>query len=182
VLRLFVAIDLPDSVKDQLLGWRLPLKGARWIEPDQMHVTLTFLGEQPMNVYREVCDSLEGLEFAPFELRFQSVNFFGSKKAPRILWADVCSSPELLTLQKKVSKHCRALGIKIESRRFRPHLTLARLNSVSFADLARSLETLYLAQTEPFWIDSFQLFSSRLHPNGAVYRVERNFSQRGFIQ
>ena len=182
MLRLFVAIDVPDSVKEQLLGWRLPVKGARWVDLDQMHLTLAFLGEQPHDVYREVCDSLEDLEFAPFELRFQSVNFFGSKKTPRILWADVCSSPELLTLQKKVSKHCRALGIKIGSRRFRPHLTLARLNSVSFADLARSLETLYLAQTEPFWIDSFQLFSSRLHPNGAVYRVERNFSQKGFTQ
>ena len=181
-MRLFVAINIPESVKDQLLGWRVALRGARWVEPDQMHLTLAFLGEQPNDVYREVCDSLEDLEFAPFELRFQSVNYFGSKKAPRALWADVYSSPELMTLQKKVSKHCRALGIKIESRRFRPHLTLARLNSTSFVDLARSLEALYLAQTDPFWIDSFQLFSSKLHPNGAVYRVEHNFSQRGFTQ
>ena len=181
-MRLFVAINFPDSVKDQLLGWRLPLRGARWVEPDQMHVTLAFLGEQPTNVYREVCDSLEGLEFSPFELRFQSVDFFGSKKAPRTLWADVCPSPELLTLQKKVSKHCRALGIKIESRRFRPHLTLARLNRTSFVDLACSLETLSLARSDPFWIDSFQLISSKLYPTGAVYRVECNFSQGEFIQ
>ena len=94
----------------------------------------------------------------------------------------MCSSPELVTLQKKVSKRCQALGIKIESRRFRPHLTLARLNSVSFADLARSLEALSLARTDPFWIDSFELFSSKLYPEGAVYRVERNFSQRELIQ
>ena len=180
-MRLFVAINIPESVKDQLLGWRVALRGARWVEPDQMHLTLAFLGEQPNNVCREVCHSLEGLEFAPYELRFQSVNYFGSKKAPRTLWADVCSSPELITLQKKVSKHCRALGIKIESRRFRPHLTLARLKSASFVDLARSLEALYVAQTDPFWIDSFQLFSSKLHPDGAVYRVERHFSQGRFI-
>ncbi|HCL94167.1 MAG TPA: RNA 2',3'-cyclic phosphodiesterase [Gammaproteobacteria bacterium] len=115
-------------------------------------------------------------------MRFQSVNYFGSKKAPRTLWAHVCPSPELMTLQKKRSKHCQALGIKIESRRFRPNLTLARLNRTSFADLARSLEALYLAQADPFWIDSFQLFSSKLHPNGAVYRVAHNFSQRGFTQ
>ena len=177
-----MAIDIPESVKDQLLGWRVALRGARWVEPDQLHMTLAFLGEQPHDVHREVCDSLEGLEFTPFELRFQSVNYFGSKKAPRTLWADVCSSPELMTLQKKVSKHCQALGIKIESRRFRPHLTLARLNRTSFADLARSLEALSLVRTDPFWIDSFELFSSKLHPNGAVYRVEHNFSQRGLTQ
>ena len=176
-----MAVNIPESVKDQLLGWRLALRGARWVEPDQMHVTLAFLGEQPMNVYHEVCDSLEDLEFAPFELRFQSADFFGSKSTPRTLWADVRSSPELTTLQKKVSKHCRALGIKIKSRRFPPHLTLARLKSASFVDLARSLEALYVAQTDPFWIDSFQLFSSKLHPDGAVYRVERHFSQGRFI-
>jgi len=181
-LRLFVAINIPESVKDQLLGWRVALRGARWVEPDQMHLTLAFLGEQSNNVYHEICDSLEGLEFAPFELRFQSVNYFGSKKAPRTLWADVCSSSELMTLQKKVSKHCQVLGIKIESRRFRPHLTLARLNRTSFADLARSLEALSLARTDPFWIDSFELFSSKLHPEGAVYRVEHNFSLGELIQ
>ena len=181
-MRLFVAINFPDSVKDQLLGWGLPLRGARWVEPDQMHVTVAFLGEQPNNVDREVCDSLEGLEFAPFELRFQSVDFFGSKKAPRILWAAVCASPELMTLQKKVSEHCRAFGIKIEPRRFRPHLTLARLNRTSFVDLARSRGAFSLARTDPFWIDSFQLFLSELHPTGAVYRVERNFSQGELIQ
>jgi 2'-5' RNA ligase len=87
-----------------------------------------------------------------------------------------------MTLQKKRSKHCQALGIKIESRRFRPNLTLARLNRTSFADLARSLEALYLAQADPFWIDSFQLFSRKLHPNGAIYRLAHNFSQRGFTQ
>ena len=56
-MRLFIAIDIPDSVKDQLLDWRVALRGARWVEPDQMHLTLAFLGEQPNNVYREVCDS-----------------------------------------------------------------------------------------------------------------------------
>ena len=179
MLRLFVAIGIPDSVKDQLSGWRLSVRGARWVEPDQMHLTLTFLGEQPINVYREVCDSLETVAFAPFELRFQSVNFFGSKKVPRTLWADVCAGPELMTLQNRVSKRCRELGLSIEARKFRPHLTLARLNGASYQDVGRFLETLYLAQTDPFWIDSFQLFSSKLHPHGAVYRVERSFSSEG---
>ena len=96
-----MGVNIPKSVKDQLLGWRLALRGARYVEPDQMHVTLAFLDEQPMNVYREVCDLLEDLEFAPFELRFQSADFFGSKSTPRTLWADVRPSPELTTLQKK---------------------------------------------------------------------------------
>ena len=181
-MRLFVAIDIPDTVKEQLTGWRMAIRGARWAQPDQMHLTLAFLGEQPMGVYHEVCQSLESIEFMPFALQFQKVGFFGSKKVPRTLWADACQSPELIALQKRVSKQCQALGIKIEARKFRPHLTLARLNGATYEDVSRFLEALYLAKSDSFSVESFALFSSKLHANGAIYRVERNFFQGEFIQ
>lgn len=174
-MRLFVAIDIPDPVKEQLTGWRMAIRGARWAQPDQMHLTLVFLGEQPIGVYHEVCQSLEGVEFMPFELQFEKVGFFGSKKVPRTLWADAFQSPELITLQKRISKRCQDLGIEIEARKFRPHLTLARLNGASYKDVGRFLETLYLAKTDSFSVESFALFSSKLSPRGAIYQIEREY-------
>ena len=92
-----------------------------------IHLTLEFLGEQPIDLYREICESLESVQLTSFELEFEGVGFFGSKKVPRTLWADVRSSRELIGLQKKVCKRIQELGIKVEAPKFRPHLTLARL-------------------------------------------------------
>ena len=175
MLRLFVAIDIPAAIKSQLTGWRMSMSGARWVQPDQMHLTLAFLGEHPMGVYDEVCQSLEDVEFSPFDLEFQEVGFFGSKKVPRTLWADVRSSPELIGLQKKVCKRMQELGIKAEARKFRPHVTLARLNGASYEDVSRFLETLHLAKSDSFSVDSFALFSSKLLPRGAVYYIEQTY-------
>ena len=94
MLRLFVAIDIPDVIKSQLTGWRMSMTGARWTQPDQMHLTLEFLGEQPIDLYREICESLESVQLTSFELEFEGVGFFGSKKVPRTLCADVRSRPE----------------------------------------------------------------------------------------
>jgi 2'-5' RNA ligase len=175
MLRLFVAIDVPDAIKSQLTGWRMSMSGARWVQFDQMHLTLAFLGEHPMSVYDEVCQSLEDVEFSPFDLEFQKVGFFGSKKVPRTLWADVCSSAELIGLQNKVCKRMQELGIKVEARKFRPHLTLARLNGASYEDVGRFLEAGCLAKSDSFSVDSFALFSSKLLPRGAVYHIEQTY-------
>ena len=175
MLRLFVAIDIPDGIKSQLTGWRMSMSGARWVSPDQMHLTLAFLGEHPLSVYDEVCQSLEDIKFSPFDIEFQEVGFFGSKKVPRTLWASVHSSPGLIGLQKSVSKRCQDLGIEIEARKFRPHLTLARLNGASYEDLGRFLEAGCLARSDSFSVDSFALFSSKLLPRGAVYHIEQTY-------
>ncbi|HCX87852.1 MAG TPA: RNA 2',3'-cyclic phosphodiesterase [Gammaproteobacteria bacterium] len=173
--RLFVAIDIPDSIREELTGWRISVRGARWARPNQMHLTLVFLGEQQPGVYRGICESLEKIEFTPFELQFHKVGYFGSKKSPRTLWADIRESPELLTLQKRVSAQCRELGVEIEVRKFRPHLTLARLDSASYRDVGRFLQMFSLATSAAFTVDSFALFSSKLLPRGAVYRIEQEY-------
>ncbi len=151
------------------------MRGARWAQPEQMHLTLSFLGDQPMSVYHDVRQSLEDVEFTPFRLKFESVGCFGSKRAPRTIWADVCKSQELNALQTRVSKRCQDLGIEIEARKFRPHLTLARLNQTSYDNVSRFLETLHLAESDSFLVESFSLFSSKLSPRGAVYQVEQDF-------
>jgi 2'-5' RNA ligase len=175
MLRLFVAIDIPGTIKEQLSGWKTAMRGARWTQPDQMHLTLEFLGEQPIDLYREICESLESVQLTSFELEFEGVGFFGSKKVPRTLWADVRSSRELIGLQKKVCKRIQELGIKVEARKFRPHLTLARLNGASYEDVGRFLEAGCLAKSDSFSVDSFALFSSKLLPRGAVYHNEQTY-------
>ena len=175
MLRLFVAIDIPGTIQEQLSGWKMAMRGARWTQPDQMHLTLEFLGEQPIDLYREICESLESVQLTSFELEFEGVGFFGSKKVPRTLWAGVRSSRELIGLQKKVCKRIQELGIKVEARKFRPHLTLARLNGASYEDVGRFLEAGCLAKSDSFSVDSFALFSSKLLPRGAVYHIEQTY-------
>jgi len=175
VPRLFVAIDIPDSIKEELTGWRMSMRGARWARPDQMHLTLVFLGEQQLGLYHEICESLERIAFTPFELQFHKVGYFGSKKSPRTLWADIGESPEIIALQKRVSAQCRELGIEIEARKFRPHLTLARLDDASYEDVGQFLQMFSLAKSATYAVDSFTLLSSKLLPRGAVYRIEQQY-------
>ena len=94
---------------------------------------------------------------------------------PRTLWADALQSPELIALQKRVSKQCQALGIEIEARKFRPHLTLARLDGASYEDVGQFLQMFSLSRSTRFTVDSFALFSSKLLPRGAVYRIEQEY-------
>jgi len=175
VPRLFVAIDIPSSIKEELAGWRISMRGARWARTDQMHLTLAFLGEQQLGLYHEISESLERIEFTPFELQFQKVGFFGSKKSPRTLWADIHNSPQIIALQKRVSAQCRELEIEIEARKFRPHLTLARLDGASYEDVGQFLQMFSLSRSTAFTVDSFTLFSSKLLPRGAVYRIEQEY-------
>ncbi len=173
--RLFVAIDIPSSIKEELTGWRISMRGARWARLDQMHLTLAFLGEQRLDLYHEICESLERIAFTPFELKFHKVGYFGSRKSPRTLWAAIGDSPQIIALQKRVSAQCRELGIEIEARKFRPHLTLARLDGASYEDVGRFLQMFSLSRSATFTVDSFTLFSSKLLPRGAVYRIEQEY-------
>lgn len=174
-MRLFVAIELPESVKDQLSRLQEGVPGARWADPDQMHLTLRFVGEVDGPTRHELDHTLARVDRASFELELAGVGHFETGRIPRVLWAGVRKSPELEDLQGRVDRAVRAAGIGAEDRRFMPHVTLARLRDTPPARVSRFLAHNGLFASDPFPVEGFTLFSSVLGRGGASHRAESEF-------
>lgn len=172
--RLFIALAPPPAVADALLDMQEGVSGARWVDSDNFHLTLRFVGEVDRHVAADLEAALASLAFAPFALELSGVGHFDGNGRARAIWAGVAPSPELDELQHRVELACRRAGLAPETRKFAPHVTLARLNSGSgfIGDwLARNG-----ACSPGTWpVDSFALFESDLTPNGPVYSELRRF-------
>lgn len=170
-MRLFVALDLPDAVKDRLTALRDTLPGARWTKREQMHLTLRFVGD---DIAPPAVDALKkalaALKASPFEIRLQGVGRFPPKGAPRVLWAGVADSPPLRALADKVEYAVRAAGVPAEKRPFSAHITAARLGEGGTVDGWLKTHAGFVTETIP--VSAFILYSSALAPAGSTYRRE----------
>jgi RNA 2',3'-cyclic 3'-phosphodiesterase len=172
MIRLFVAVELPETVRDRLLKLQGGVPGARWANEDQMHLTLRFIGEVDDNVANDVDDALSGIRAPRFELELSGVGEFGGKN-PRALWAGVRPNPALLHLQKKVETALQRIGLEPETRKFSPHVTLARMRSAPREKVVEFLSHYALFLSGPFPVERFVLFSSHQGSGGSVYHPER---------
>ncbi|MCL7944191.1 RNA 2',3'-cyclic phosphodiesterase [Marinobacter sp. ATCH36] len=176
--RLFFGLDLPESVKQQLLSIQRPLAGARWQRADQLHLTLAFLGsveEQHLPVLREVVRNLPVL---PFDLAISGVGCFGKPDRPKNLWAGVRPVQKLEELQAGLNQRLASVGFAQEKRSFQPHVTLCRFKKEagSVAELLQDYDELLI---EPFQVDRFALFESVQGERGSVYHVVETYPLSG---
>ena len=172
-MRLFVALDLPRSMRTRLsfLGGGLP--GVRWVPPENYHLTLRFIGELPRFRAEEVDEALSGLRAAAFSLELNGVGTF--EKAGRVtsLWVGVDRNPALDHLQAKVETALQRAGLERERRRFQPHVTLARLGEgIAPGKVAAWVQAHNLFRSEPVQVGHFTLFSSLLGKEQAAYSPE----------
>lgn len=174
MIRLFIALEIPDAVKTRLFLLQGGVPGARWSTNEQFHLTLRFIGEVDEATAQDIDDVLSSLRAAPFQLELAGVGEFGGKM-PRALWAGVRPSEELLHLQKKIETAMQRLRLRAEERKFTPHVTLARLRSAPREKVMDFLAHNSLFASGPFDVTSFALFSSRLGNSGSVYAVERRY-------
>ena len=172
MIRLFVALELPETVRDGLARLQGGVPGARWMTEDQMHLTLRFIGEVSENVAHDIDDTLVGLSAPAFTLELAGTGEFGAK-IPRALWAGVKPNEALMHLQKKVETALLRLGLEPEPRKFSPHVTLARLRNSPREKAIEFLSHHGLFSSGPFSIDHFVLFSSHQGSGGSVYHAER---------
>jgi RNA 2',3'-cyclic 3'-phosphodiesterase len=172
MIRLFVALDLPEAIRDALLAVQGGVPGARWSRAEQMHLTLRFIGEVAENVARDIDDALATIRAPSFSLELSGVGEFGGKN-PRALWAGVKSSEPLLHLQRKVETALQRIGLDPESRKYSPHITLARLKAAPREKVVQFLTHASLFAAGPFPVDQFVLFSSHTSQSGAIYNPER---------
>src|SRR5688572_30502984 len=129
--RLFVALDLPESVTRMLSEVRMEMRGVRWLRPEQIHLTLSFLGNVETSAGERLRERLAAITFGSFFLPLAGVGAFPQKGKPSVIWVGVGKGhPHLFQLHKRVQEAALAAGLEPDLRSFHPHITIARCKEV----------------------------------------------------
>jgi 2'-5' RNA ligase len=195
-VRLFVAIDIDEEIRRRIAAFIDAMRGAaplaRWQGVGNLHVTLKFLGETPIERVESVKQSLSSVAHAPVEIQFTGCGFFPNARSARVFWAGVESGDALASLASQIDDKISRLGFEREQREFHPHLTLARASLRSGQPASgdphqptrRSGSALgSLAQSIPksgpefgrMTAHEFYLYESKLSPRGAQYTKMARF-------
>ncbi|MGN6466998.1 MAG: RNA 2',3'-cyclic phosphodiesterase [Rhizobiaceae bacterium] len=169
--RLFTALEIPRDAALSLSLLRGGLPGARWIDVENYHLTLRFIGDVEGHVADEIANALDRVRRRSFQLTLSGVGAFGSRK-PHALWAGAMASPDLNALQAEIERICQRLGVPSDPRKFMPHVTIARLRNVSPAEVAVYLSARGNFRASPFRVSRFVLMSSKDSVGGGPYVVE----------
>jgi RNA 2',3'-cyclic 3'-phosphodiesterase len=176
VPRLFVALDLPESVKRSLEPLAKGLGDVRWATPDQQHLTLRFIGEVGNGAVHDVIEALATVPSVPFQLTLEGLGHFPPRGEPRVLWVGVEKSAELKRLKRRIDRALEEAGIPPEGRKFAPHVTIARMrDALSPTRLGTYLMRHSLYRSAPFHISSFHLYSSWPRADGAEHQLEASY-------
>ena len=169
--RIFTGLEIPADIGRELSMLRGGLPGARWIDPENYHLTLRFIGDVDDVVAHEVASMLGMVRRTEFELRFDALASFGGRR-PRALVATLAPTQALMDLQAEHERLMRRVGLDAEARKYTPHVTLARLRATSSRQVADYLSARALIGLRPFRASRFVLFSSRSSGGGGPYVVE----------
>lgn len=175
-MRTFIAIELPERVKSALTELQRELKQCkadiRWVKPDNIHLTLKFLGDTDEKILDSIVEELKAAcsGYGRFDLETRGVGVFPDMRAPRVLWIGISGNDSLIGLQKSIEDGLAKLGFSPEKRRFSPHLTLGRFKSSSgkegLYDKIEERKDISLGSIE---VKSIFLIKSELTPSGAEY-------------
>ena len=178
MIRLFVGIELPRDITDRLYGLRGGVPGARWLEPENIHLTLRFIGNVEDNEFCDVDDALGRVRGPAFDLEIAGAGEFSRGRRPVMIWAGITPNPALLDLQRRIEAGLVKAGFPPEGRRYTPHVTIARIKGgARIKDGARTRVREFVAGNSavrlgPFPVTHFTLFSSHLGHRAASYRAE----------
>ena len=187
LMRLFLALDIPDAIRDRITlfldGVRPFAPDARWMPPDSLHVTLKFIGEYPDDALDQLKQSLSTITAPPPQIHFRGYGFFPTPRSARVFWIGMESGPELPALAATIDATAATLGIPKEDRPYSPHLTLARGKGGSgsprhgkhdrpnqvFQHLQEKLAPLSQPEFGTMTPREFFLYQSHLSPKGSTY-------------
>jgi 2'-5' RNA ligase len=174
--RLFVALALPGPVRATLASLTQPVPGITWTRPDQLHVTLRFLGDVPAERIEPMVARLATVRVAPFVLPVEGVGAFPPNRPPHVLWIGTGTGhPRLFQLRQRVDDALLAAGLQLDVRTFHPHVTLARATEDAAAAAQHWLHTQRDFAAPPFRVEAFDLYASTLQPTGAVHTLKQRF-------
>jgi RNA 2',3'-cyclic 3'-phosphodiesterase len=174
--RLFVALTLPPPVRDAVASLAQPLPGVAWTRPDQLHVTLRFLGDVSVDMIDSLTARLTTVQVAPFILPLEGVGTFPPNRPPRVLWIGVGSGhPRLFQLRQRLDDALLAAGLQLDVRTFHPHVTLARCTENAAPAVGHWMHVHRNVTPPPFRVEAFDLYASELRPEGAVHTLRQSF-------
>ena len=179
-MRLFVALEIPSAVRENLAALIHELRGAdagsarnnaRWVRPENLHVTLKFIGNvddgKVVGVRAVLAEVRSG---STVSLCFRELGFFPDEKRPRVLWAGMEASPNLAAVAGEIDARLEKLGIARETRAFAPHLTLARFDPPGIPEKLRgAVQERVAHESGTLSTGEFHLFESKTRPAGAEY-------------
>jgi 2'-5' RNA ligase len=191
-MRIFIGIDLDDEIRTHIARFLDGVRGfapdVRWVNPESLHITLKFIGEQKPEQVEAIRDCLRPIASPQIEIRFARYGFFPTLKSPRVFWIGIESGPQLAQLAAGIDAACQEFGIPREQRAFSPHLTLARGSGGSgspkwrkgdrpnsdFAVLDKRLAAMPALDFGTMTAREFVLYQSQLSPKGSKYtKLER---------
>jgi 2'-5' RNA ligase len=179
MLRLFVAVDLPPSLQQAVAALCPEVRGARWVKPHQLHVTLRFMGQAPEEELPAIQERLVAVTAPAFALSLHGVGSFPpAARKPRVLWLGLEPQAPLLDLKREIDRNLGDLGLPAGAarREFSPHLTIARLAGRPDEGLTRFLAQPADLRGMAWKVEGFRLYRSTLGPGGAVHDVLATYS------
>ncbi len=174
-MRLFIAIELPEQARNALVGLRCDIPGARWVPREQIHLTLSFLGDVDDDGVTRLTNRLSRIHVPAFTLRFGESGCFPDRRRPKVLWVGLEHELRLLDLAAKVHVAVKDCGIELEERPFSPHITLARIKMPKPGEADIFLDRHIQKKLPSLAVREFILFQSRLTPEGAIHTPVRSF-------
>jgi 2'-5' RNA ligase len=177
-MRVFIGIKLDERVHDEIEKFLAPFKKIsspiRWAKPENVHITLKFIGEVPEEKYTKIEKYLGEAEFdtGAFDLRLTGCGKFGRGNSLDIFWIGISPCDPLARVFKKIEDTLAKSGIEKEKRPFTPHITVGRnkknYNFKSFLQLIEENRDRLISE---FNVDRFQVFKSQLKPEGPIYTI-----------
>lgn len=181
MLRSFVALEVPSRIQAALadstasLRQALPRPLVRWVEPNNIHLTIIFLGDVPPARLEQLADAIrdETKMHGPFDLSVRGLGAFPHVRKARVIWIGLEAPPGFATLVRGVQAAAAKLGFVLEERPLSPHLTIGRVGqhatAVELQHVHAALEASSIGVIGTFRVEALQVFKSELKPGGPVY-------------
>ena len=175
MIRLFVGIELPGELRRRMTLIQTGVERTKWVPEDNLHLTVRFIGEVSGDVAADAAEALGTVHAPPFPLIVEGAGHFESGRRVRALWLGVERSAALLALRDRIESALVRAGLEPERRKYKPHITIARLNNRSPGLVRTWLSANTMFRAVPFTVESFTLFSSHLSRDKAIHTAEAEF-------
>ena len=178
MLRLFTGLEIPHDIKCDLDMMKGGVIGARWIERENYHLTLRFVGDVEEGQARDLAEALDAVSVPGFVTRLKGLGAFGGAR-PHVIYANAEMGPEMKRLQAAHERVCQQVGLAGETRKFTPHVTVARLRRADPGDVQRYIAAHNLYESRPFEVERFVLYSARPSRGGGPYAIAADYPLGG---
>jgi 2'-5' RNA ligase len=175
MIRLFIAIDIPEAIRMEVEGMGRLIPDTRPVPEDQLHLTLKFIGEVEGSRFLDIQDALKEIFLPKFSIALKGVGTFPPRGVPRILWVGVEPVERTIPLRNAIERSLAVINIPRDKKKFTPHLTLARLKNCPIHHLQEFLAGNAFFESSEFSVENFHLYSSKLTQKGALHTHERSY-------